>query len=86
MDTYIKYKKIKDDQNKIVDILSHKLNLYTKNNNGLIPDSITKTIEYKQLKNKFIIYFKKLKNINKIGVKMYKKDILKDIQEKRKKK
>jgi hypothetical protein len=86
MDTYIKYKKIKDDQNKIVDILSHKLNLYPKNNNGLIPDSITKTIEFKQLKNKFNIEFKKLQNINKIGVKMYKKDILKDIQEKRKKK
>jgi len=86
MDTYIKYKKIKDTQNKIVDSLSYKLNLYPKDNNGLIHDSITKTIEFKELKNKFNIEFKKLQNINKIGVKMYKKDILKDIEEKRKKK
>lgn len=75
MNTYTEYLEIKNKQNSIVDELSDKLNSYPKGEFGLIEDRIRQSDEFKEVHNNFKKQFNILQNINKEGVKKFKKEI-----------
>lgn len=72
---YLEYKKIRSKQITITDELSNILNSFTKESNGMIIESIRLSNEYKALKNKFNIEFKKEQEITKLGMKLFKKEM-----------
>lgn len=84
MTTYSEYKELQSNQNEIVDMLSDKLNSYPKGEFGMIEEAIRKTDEYKYFYFKFRAEFNKLRAINQIGVRKFKKEIRKEYEEKRK--
>lgn len=83
MNTYSEYKDLQGKQNTIVDILSDKLNSYPKGHFGMVEESIRMGDEFRLVKSNFNKEFKKLREINRIGMKMFKKEILKSYEEKR---
>ena len=85
METFSDFKELKDKQNKIVDILSDKLNSFPKGDFGLIPDDIKSTDEFKTIKSQYNREFKTLQAINKDGMKRFKKEIRNEYEAKRQK-
>lgn len=81
--TYQQYKERKENQNILVDSIEAKLKVLPKNEMGLVLDEIKQTNEYKILVNTFKTEFAKLQIINQNGNKLFKKEILQDIQNKR---
>jgi hypothetical protein len=84
METYSEYKDLQGKQNIIVDMLSDKLNSYPKGDFGLVEESVRVSDEFRLVKSEFNKEFKKLQEINKLGMKMFKKEIIKSHEEKRK--
>ena len=86
MNTYSEYKELKSKQNEIVNILSDKLNSYPKGDLGMTEESVRMSDEFKSVNSKYWAEFNKLRAINQIGVRKFKKEIRKDYEEKRKSK
>lgn len=84
MTTYSEYKDLQSKQNAIVDMLSDKLNSYLKGHFGMVEESIRMSDEFKSVNSKYWAEFNKLRAINQIGVKKFKKEMRKDYEEKRK--
>ena len=84
MKTYTEYKELQGKQNTIVNQLSDKLNSYPKGIFGLIEDSVRMSEDFKNTKSSYHIEFNKLRSINQIGMKKFKKEIQKAHNEKRK--
>jgi len=85
MTNYSEYKELKSNQNTIVDMLSDKLNSFPKSSFGLISDEVRATDEFKNTNVQYNREFKKLQNINQTGVKLFKKEIRKDYENRYKK-
>ena len=83
MNTYSEYKDLQSKQNTIVDMLSDKLNSYPKGDFGMIEESVRVSDEFRLVKSNFNKEFKKLQEINRLGMKMFKKEIRKSNEEKR---
>jgi len=83
MNTYSEYKELQSKQNEIVDMLSDKLNSYPKGDFGMVEEKIRMSDEFKAVNSKFWSEFNKLRAINQVGVKKFKKEIRKDYEEKR---
>lgn len=83
MNTYSEYKDLQSKQNTIVDMLSDKLNSYQKGDFGMIEESVRVSDEFRLVKSNFNKEFKKLQEINRLGMKMFKKEIRKSNEEKR---
>lgn len=83
MNTYSEYKDLQSKQNTIVDMLSDKLNSYPKGDFGMIEESVRVSDEFRLVKSNFNKEFKKLQEINTLGMKMFKKEIRKSNEEKR---
>ncbi len=83
MNTYSEYKDLQGKQNTIVDMLSDKLNSYPKAVFGMIEESVRVSDEFRLVKSNFNKEFKKLQEINRLGMKMFKKEIRKSYEEKR---
>lgn len=86
MNTYNEYKELQNKQNTIVDILSDKLNSYPKGDFGMVEESLRMSDEFRLVKSNFNKEFKKLQEINRLGMKMFKKEIRKSNEEKRNRK
>lgn len=84
MKTYLEYIAARNAQNEIVDILSKKLNQYPKDSWGLVSDDVKSLPEFIEDKIQFNKEFKKLQEINKEGVKKFKKDIQQSSKDRRK--
>lgn len=84
MKTYAEYKDLQGKQNEIVNQLSNKLNTYPKGAFGLIDDSVRMSEDFKNTNSSYRIEFNKLRSINQIGMKKFKKEIQKAHNEKRK--
>jgi len=84
MTTYTEYKELQGKQIAIVDQLSDKLNSYPKGIFGLIEDSVRISEDFKNTNSSYHIEFNKLRSINQIGMKKFKKEIQKAHNEKRK--
>ncbi len=85
MTNYSEYKELKNNQNAIVDMLSDKLNSFSKGSFGLISDELRATDEFKNTNAQYHREFKKLQSINQTGVKLFKKEIRKDYESRYKK-
>jgi len=83
MNTYSEYKDLQGKQNTIVDMLSDKLNSYPKGDFGMVEESVRLSDEFRLVKSNFNKEFKKLQEINRLGMKMFKKEIRKSHEEKR---
>jgi len=83
MNTYSEYKDLQGKQNTIVDMLSDKLNSYPKWDFGMVEESVRLSDEFRLVKCNFNKEFKKLQEINRLGMKMFKKEIRKSYEEKR---
>ena len=77
MTNYSEYKELQNKQNAIVDNLSDQLNLYPKGEFGMTEESIRLSDEFKSVNSKFNKEFKKLQEINRLGMKMFNKEIQK---------
>lgn len=77
--TYEEYKDIKKQQDDIVDNLSALLSEYPRNSIGLVEDGC-KDYRYRLIKSRYNAEFKKLRNINALGYKLFKKQIIKDYE------
>ena len=86
MNTYNEYKELQNKQNTIVDMLSDKLNSYPKGDFGMVEESVRMSDEFRLVKSNFNKEFKKLQEINRLGMKMFKKEIHKSHEEKRNRK
>mgnify|MGYP001163365490 FL=1 len=86
MNTYNEYKELQNKQNTIVDMLSDKLNSYPKGDFGMVEESVRMSDEFRLVKSNFNKEFKKLQEINRLGMKMFKKEIRKSHEEKRNRK
>lgn len=84
METYSEYKQLKAAQNIIVDELSDKLNSFEKYNNGMVIESVRLSDNFKKINSKYLKEFKKLQEINKQGMRLFKKDIRKEYEDRRK--
>lgn len=84
MKTYSEYKDLQCKQNTIVDMLSDKLNSYPKGPFGMVEESVRVSDEFRSVNSSFHKEFKKLQEINRFGMKMFKKEIRKSYEEKRK--
>lgn len=84
MKNYKEYKEMQAKQNAIVDELSDKLNSYPRGEMGLISDHIKNTEEFKALHSIFKREFNKLREINGLGTKLFKKEIRQANEERRK--
>lgn len=80
---YKEFKEIKEAQNKKVDILSDQLNSFPKESNGMVIESIRLSDDYRKLKHQYSKEWKAYQNINKVGVKLFKKEIREDALAKR---
>lgn len=85
MTNYSEYKELKSNQNAIVDSLSDKLNSFPKGSFGLISEEIRATDEFKNINAQYHREFKKLQAINQTGMKLFKKEIRKDYENRYKK-
>ena len=83
MNSYSEYKDLQGKQNTIVNMLSDKLNSYPKGDFGMIEESVRVSDEFRLVKSNFNKEFKKLQEINRLGMKMFKKEIRKSYEEKR---
>lgn len=83
MNNYNEYKEIKNKQNAIVDELSDKLNSYPKDNLGMVIESARVSSEFRELKTQYQKEFKKLQDINREGMKKFKKEIRDEYESKR---
>ena len=84
MKDFNEYKEIRDKQDKIVTELSIKLNSFQKNELGMIVESVRMCDDFKAIKKSFTIEFNKLQDINKLGSKLFRKEIKNEQSEKRK--
>lgn len=82
MKDYSEYKSIQEKQNVIVDSLSDKLNSLPKGAMGLVDENVRISDDYRSLKNNFNKEFRKLQEINRLGSKLFKKEIRKAYQDK----
>ena len=84
MKDFNEYKEIRDKQEIIVSELSIKLNSFQKNEFGMVVESVRMSDDFKAIKKSFTIEFNKLREINKLGSKLFKKEIKNEQNEKRK--
>lgn len=84
MKSYTEYKEMQTKQDAIVDELSDRLNSYPKGEMGLTPDHIKNSEEFKTLNASFKREFNKLREINGLGTRLFKKEIRQANEEKRK--
>jgi glycine betaine/choline ABC-type transport system substrate-binding protein len=78
--SYDLFKKIKNQQDQIVNNLSDMLNSFPRGEMGLTPDYIKNSDEYRKIKTQYTMEFHKLQQINQQGVKQYKKEIRKEYE------
>ena len=86
MKTYEEFEEMSTKQAAIVDELSDKLNSFPMGQFGLVIESVRLSDEYKAINSQFRREFKKLQEINKLGSRLFKKQIWAAIEEKRSKK
>lgn len=84
MKDFNEYKELKEKQDKIVSELSIKLNSFPKNEFGMVVENIRMSDDFNSIKKSFTIEYKKLQDINKLGSKLFKKEIKNEQSEKRK--
>jgi hypothetical protein len=84
MTSYNEYKEIKSKQDAIVSALSDKLNSYPKGEFGMVEEKVRMSDEYREVNNQFNKEFKVLQNIHSTGMKLFKKEIRKEHESKRK--
>lgn len=84
MKDFNEYKELKEKQDKIVSELSIKLNSFSKNEFGMVVENIRMSDDFNVIKKSFTIEYKKLQDINKLGLKLFKKEIKNEQSEKRK--
>lgn len=84
MKDFNEYKELKEKQYKIVSELSIKLNSFPKNEFGMVVENIRMSDDFKSIKKSFTIEYKKFQDINKLGSKLFKKEIKNEQSEKRK--
>lgn len=80
---YHEFKDIKENQNKIINDLSDRLNLFPTSCNGLVDEKTRLSKQYKELNNEFQKEFKKLQIINRTGNRFFKREMRQDRQNKR---
>lgn len=72
--TYFEFKQNIELQNNIVNEIENSFKSFLKGQFGLVSDEDKNSKEYKELKKKFDIEFKKLQEINLYGMKNFKKE------------
>lgn len=82
MENYQEYKKIKGEIDAVLDILHDKLHSFPKSSLGCVTDEARKTPEYVKIKSLWYKTFLMLRIVNSIGTKKFKKEILKEKQDK----
>jgi hypothetical protein len=83
MENYQEYKQKKSEIDATLQKLERILKCFPKTELGLVPDEVRKSDLYIKTKNDWNLNFSLLQSINKIGVKKFKKEIQKEIQDKR---
>lgn len=83
MKTFTEYLELSSAQNKIVNSISDEFGQFSTDQYGLIPDNVRQTELYKDVRRRFYTEFKKLQDINRMGVKLYAKELREHHAEKR---
>lgn len=83
MENYQEYKKKKGEIDAVLDKLHDRLHSFPKNEMGYANDEARKTPEYIETKKQWNKYWSLLRSINQIASKKFKKEIQKEIQDKR---
>jgi hypothetical protein len=83
VETYQEYKQKKSEIDATLQKIETILQSFPKTEWGLVPDEVRKSDFYIKTKNDWNIYFSLLQSIHTIGMKKFKKEIQKEIQDKR---
>lgn len=83
MENYQEYKKIKGEIDAVLEQLEKQLHSFPKNEMGYANDEARKTTDYIETKKQWNKYWSLLRSINQIASKKFKKEIQKEIQDKR---
>lgn len=73
--TYAEFKSIRDIQESRVNVLSDKLRQYPTGASGMTVEHIRMSDEYRAVKSQYRAAFDRLREINNIGQKLFKKEV-----------